>query len=108
MPHAKAVAEALGAPTNFAGNFRNEAGMTATNDEIFEMVKNILSDVLDVEPEEFTLATCAQDIEEWDSLSHIRLMVGIEKAFKIKFTNSEIESLKNVGELVSLVGRKLS
>jgi acyl carrier protein len=100
--------EALSALTDFAGNFRNEAGMTTTNDEIFEKIRNILSDVLDVDADQFTLATSANDIEEWDSLSHIRLMVTIEKAFKIKFTNSEIESLNNVGELVSLVGRKLS
>jgi acyl carrier protein len=84
------------------------AGMTATQEDIFAKVKDILADILDVEPEKFELSTSAHDIEEWDSLSHIRLMVAIEKAFKIKFTNSEIENLKNVGELVALVGQKLA
>jgi acyl carrier protein len=51
--------------------------------------------------------TSADDIDEWDSLSHIRLIVAIERAFSIKFKNSEIESLKNVGDLVNLVATKV-
>jgi acyl carrier protein len=66
-----------------------------------------MADVLDIDPEIVTPAASATDIEEWDSLSHIRLMVAIEKAYKIKFKNSEIESLANVGELVRLVSQKI-
>ena len=61
---------------------------------------------LDLEPGDVTSETTADDIEEWDSLSHIRLMVAVERKFKVKFTNSEIESLKRVGDLVALVEAK--
>ena len=41
----------------------------------------------------------AKDVDGWDSLTHIRLMLTIEKAFKIKFSTSEIGKLENVGDL---------
>ena len=53
-----------------------------------------------------TEATTARDVKQWDSLSHIRLMVAIERAFKIRFTNAEIESLKDVGDLISSIDAK--
>ena len=50
--------------------------------------------------------TTADDIEEWDSLSHIQLMIAIEKAFEIRFNTGEIAHLVNVGEMVDLIVRK--
>ena len=82
--------------------------MPRTVDDIFNVIKSKLVDILDVGPETVTLNTSAADVEEWDSLSHIRLMVAVEKAFKLKFKNSEIESLTNVGDLVRLVSAKLA
>jgi acyl carrier protein len=77
---------------------------TKTLDEI----RNIMSDVFDVDldRESVTPETSANDIEEWDSLSHIRLMVAIERKFGVRFTNAEIESLKRVGDLVALIENK--
>jgi len=49
----------------------------------------------------------ANDIEDWDSLTHIQLIVQIEKSFGIKFTTGEVASLKNVGEFIKLVQEKL-
>jgi len=54
-----------------------------------------------------TPATTAEDIEEWDSLSHIRLIVALERRLKIRFKNSELEGLMNVGDLVSVIDQKL-
>jgi acyl carrier protein len=50
----------------------------------------------------------AEDVEEWDSLSHINLIVALEREFRVKFTTGEVSKLKNVGDLVSLIQRKTS
>lgn len=78
------------------------------SDAVLAQVKAIMADTFDEDDLEVTAATTAADVEEWDSLSHIRLIVAIERAFKIKFSNSEIEGLQDVGELVSLVEKKLA
>ena len=74
--------------------------------EIMAEVQDIFRDVLD--NEEIVLAgeTVADDIEEWDSLSHIQLIVAIEKHFKLKFTSKEILSWKNVGEMIDCIATK--
>jgi acyl carrier protein len=73
---------------------------------IFSSVKSIMADVFDIDDTGITLDTSAKDIEGWDSLSHIRLIVAVERKFKIKFKNSEIESLQRVGDLVALIETK--
>ena len=72
--------------------------------EIFEKLNEIFEDVLDLEETPIlTDETSANDIEEWDSLSHIQLVVAIEKAFGFKFTSQEIMTWKNVGEMVNTI-----
>lgn len=51
-------------------------------------------------------ATTAADVEGWDSLMHVTLMINIEKAFGIRFSSSEVAGLKNVGELADLIDTK--
>ena len=70
-------------------------------------VKEIMIDTFDVDDLALTRQTTAEDVEEWDSLSHIRLMVAVERRFKVRFTNAEIESMGNVGDLVDLIGAKV-
>jgi acyl carrier protein len=77
-----------------------------SRDEILSSITDIMRDVFDVDDLNVALDTTADDVEDWDSLSHIRLIVAVERKFGIKFKNSEIESLKNVGELVNLVSTK--
>jgi acyl carrier protein len=74
---------------------------------VLEKLTTIFRDVLDNDDIELSPATTADDIEEWDSLNHIQLVVAIEKAWKIKFTASEIQNWKNVGEMVSSVSSKI-
>jgi acyl carrier protein len=50
----------------------------------------------------------AQDVEQWDSLTHIDLIVALEHEFRVKFTTGEVSKLKNVGDLVSLIQSKTS
>ena len=77
-----------------------------STDEILESLRKIMIDVFDLDDLQISAETTADDVEDWDSLSHIRLMVAVERHFKIKFQNSEIESLTNVGELVQVIARK--
>lgn len=74
--------------------------------EILAKVQDIFRDILDNEDIELTNDTCADSIEEWDSLSHIQLIVAIEKCFKIKFTSKEILSWNNVGEMIDCIAGK--
>lgn len=69
-------------------------------------VQEIFRDVLDNEDIVLDMQTTADDIEEWDSLSHIQLIVAIEKEFKIKFTSREILSWNNVGEMIEAILHK--
>lgn len=76
--------------------------------EIFEKLNEIFVDVLDLNEVKLTDETSANDIEEWDSLSHIQLIVAIEKAFSIKLTAHEAMELANVGEMVSVISKKIN
>ena len=75
--------------------------------EIFSKLHEIFLDVFDLDELELTDETSANDIEEWDSLSHIQLIVAIEKAFGLKFTSLEIMKWRNVGEMVTSMLEKL-
>lgn len=66
----------------------------------------ILCDVLDDDELVISEVTTALDVEGWDSLANIRIMVSIEKAFNVRFTAAEISDLKNVGALAELVLKK--
>ncbi len=70
-------------------------------------VKEIMRDVFDDDSIEPTEAMTAENVEGWDSLSHIRLMVSIEKRFNVKFTHAEVERLQNVGDLLKVVNSKV-
>jgi acyl carrier protein len=76
--------------------------------EILQQVETIFKDILDENSITLTEATTANDVEGWDSLTHIQLIVTIEKHFKIKFSSKEILSWKNVGEMVDAIHLKIS
>lgn len=71
--------------------------------EVLEKLTPIFREQLDNEDIELNAETTAEDIEEWDSLSHIQLIVAIEKSFGIRFTSSEIQSWNNVGEMIDSI-----
>lgn len=69
-------------------------------ERVLNEVENIFRDILDEESLNLRRETTANDIDGWDSLTHIQLIVAIEKHFKVKFSSKEILSWKNVGELL--------
>ena len=74
-----------------------------TREAIFEELTEIFRDIFDDEEIELTDETTADDIEDWDSLEQINLLVAIEKKFSIKFKLDEVSHLANVGNMVDLV-----
>ena len=78
-----------------------------TREDILENLKQIFIDVLDDEDLVLTFDTTADDVEDWDSLSHINLIVSIEKHYKVRFALGELQALKNVGDMCSLLLSKI-
>lgn len=73
----------------------------------FEELNNVFCRVFDDEDINITRETTSNDIEGWDSLSHVNLVVSVEKHFKIKFRSSEILKWKNVGQMHDSIEEKL-
>ena len=71
--------------------------------KVMEHLQIIFMDVFDDEDLLVNANTTASDIDEWDSLAHIRLILQIEKHFSLHFDASEIESLENVGQMAELI-----
>ena len=74
-----------------------------TREEVYERLNEVFRDVFDDEDITVNDATTADDIEDWDSLEHINLVVAVEKEFRIKFNMGEVNSFKNVGEMVDII-----
>ena len=75
--------------------------------QIYQRLTEVFQDVFDEDSIEVTPKLSADDVDGWDSLTHIRLILTIEKVFKIKFSTTEIGKLENVGELVALIQGKV-
>jgi acyl carrier protein len=74
---------------------------------LYEKLQPVFQDVFDVDDLKLTPELTADQVDGWDSLGHVRLMVAIEKALGITLSTSEITGLANVGELVGVIGRKV-
>ena len=77
-----------------------------TEVEVIEKLEQVFRDIFDEEELTINNETTAEDIEDWDSLAHINLVVSIEKEFDVKFALGELQALRNVGDMVDLVIRK--
>ena len=75
--------------------------------EIYERLNSVFREFFDDEEIELEPDTTADDIEDWDSLNHITLMAAVEDEFGIRFTMGEVSGMKNVGEMVEIIKRKM-
>ncbi|WP_027522703.1 acyl carrier protein [Bradyrhizobium sp. Ec3.3] len=74
--------------------------------QVYGKLTAIFREVFDEDELSVTPQTTADDVDGWDSLSHIRLVLAVSKAFGVKFSASEIGNLKNVGEFATLIEKK--
>lgn len=75
--------------------------------EILKKVNEVFIDNLDNDDIVLTENSTADDIEEWDSLTHVQLVVAVEKKLNIRFNAKEIQSWKNVGEMIDSISSKI-
>jgi acyl carrier protein len=71
--------------------------------QIYARLSEVFQDVFDDDSIDVTPALSAKDVDGWDSITHIRLILTVEKAFKVKFSTSEVGKLANVGDLAALL-----
>jgi len=76
-------------------------------EQVRAKLTEVFQDVFDDDSIIVNDLTTAADIEDWDSLEHINLMVAIERSFAMKFNMAEITSLKNVGEMVDIILKRI-
>lgn len=75
--------------------------------DILARVQDVFREELELDDLVLNDETTADDVEEWDSLSHVQLVVALEKAFNIKFSSREILSWDNIGDLVDCICKKI-
>jgi acyl carrier protein len=79
----------------------------ATPADVLAALQPLFRDILDVPDLQLTASMSAKDVDEWDSLNHIRLISGIEQHFKVRLTSADVERLTCVGDMANLVAAKL-
>lgn len=78
-----------------------------SREEIFLRLNTVFQDVFDDESIVVNDTTTSDDIEDWDSLEHINLIVAVEQEFGIKFNMAEVTTMKNVGDMVNIISDRL-
>lgn len=74
---------------------------------VYQQLTTIMRDVFDDEDIVAYPELTADDVAEWDSLSHLRLITTVQKGFGVKFSAAETGNLDNVGDLVRLIQAKV-
>jgi len=78
------------------------------SEDLYPRLTTVFANVFDDDDIVITPELTANDVDEWDSLKHIRLIIAIEQEFGLKFATSEVNDFKNVGELVDVIAAKTS
>lgn len=86
---------------------RDRANETQMSD-VYDKLTSLLRDLFDDDDIVATPDLRAADVDGWDSLAHVRVVLAVEKAFNVKFKAAEINAMKNVGDLANSISAKLS
>lgn len=78
-----------------------------TEADVLQALEPLFQDVFDDDDLTLTADTTARDVEGWDSLAHVSLIVAAEQRFGVKFRTAELDSLHNVGHFAQLISVKL-
>jgi acyl carrier protein len=78
-----------------------------TREDLLAKVRDILAEVVDDDMLKLSETTTADDVPEWDSINHVKLLIAIESDFGFRFETDEVRGLANVGELIDLIEKKL-
>ncbi len=78
-----------------------------TDSDILDALTKVLRSVFENEHIRLTPTTTSDDIAEWDSMTNVAMTVEVEHEFRVKFKTTEMEELRDIGELVALVKRRL-
>lgn len=79
-----------------------------THNEINSRLNSVFESVFDRPGLTVEDKTTAKDVDGWDSLTHVELIVAVEKAFRVRFTTKEVKALDNVGDFIRLIEKHAS
>ena len=79
-----------------------------TRSDLLAKVRDILADVVDDGDLQISEHTVAEDVREWDSINHVRLLIALESEFCFRFNTEEVGGLQNVGELLDLIQKRIT
>jgi acyl carrier protein len=78
-----------------------------TRDEVFQALDGVFQEEFDDDTLHVQETTVASDIEDWDSLEHINLIVAVERHFNMKFSMGEVTGMKNVGAMADIIAERI-
>jgi len=79
----------------------------ASTAEVHQKLTDVFRDIFDDPTLEIDEKTTADDIDDWDSITHINLIAAVEKAFKISFNTKDVKGLANVGDFMQLIASRM-
>jgi acyl carrier protein len=73
---------------------------------VFEQVRGLASDILGLPVNQISAASSPENIEAWDSIQHLNLVLALEEKFQLQLSPEEIEQMKNIGDIATLIERR--
>jgi acyl carrier protein len=75
---------------------------------LFDRVRNIAADVLEVTPAKISADSSPESIETWDSVHHLNLVLALEQEFNLQFEPEEIDQMKDIQHILDILGSKVA